>query len=232
VGVIQGVFMPVFFLGAFFFSGDFIRSVGSGYPAWFALTLPLYAMFLFWANSQNMLAWEGEGFSALVLTPVKREHIFRAKGLALFVVTSLPILFFGVIYIVLSPGVFSFAGLLTALCMGLTTMAVTAVGSVIFPIPVRIESKKNRSLFQSGGNTKTGCAYITLIPLSVLVLSVPVAIPLLIAYWQNWVWFAPLGLLISAAYGIVVFWYGTRLAGNLMSEREPELVANLKLPED
>lgn len=232
VGVIQGVFMPIFFLGAFFLSGDVGQISRLGYPAWFVLMMPVYAMFLFWANTQNMLAWEGEGFSALVLTPIERHDIFRAKGVALFVVTSIPLIFFGTLFIVLRPGLFSLAGLLTALCMGLTTMAVTAVGSVIFPIPVRIESRRNRSLFQSGGNTKTGCAYITIIPISVLVLSVPVGIPLLVAYWQDWDWFTIPGLIVSAAYGFVIFWYGTRLAGNLMSEREPELVEQLKLPED
>lgn len=232
VGAVQGIFMPVFFLGAFFFTGDFARATGGSFPAWFGLTLPLYAMFLFWANTQNMLAWEGEGFSTLILTPVERHQIFRAKGLALFVVTALPLLFFGTVFIVLQPGWVAVFGLLTSLCLGLSTMAVTAVASVFFPIPIRIESGKNRSMFQSGGNTKTGCAYITLVPISVLVLSIPVFLPLLIAYGQDWAWFAPIGLIFSAVYGLIVYWIGTKLAGNLLSEREPELVEKLKLPED
>jgi ABC-2 type transport system permease protein len=229
VGIIQGVLMPIFFLGAFFLGGD--TEFGAA-PAWMALTLPVYALFLFWANTQNMLAWEGPGLPALLLTPVPRQHIFRAKGLALFVITAVPLLLFGGLIVYNNPGWVSVTGLLTALGMGVATMGVTAVASVYFPIPIRLEGRRKRGLFQSGGDTKTGCAYITIVPLSVVLVSVPAAIPLLLAYWLDVPWLAAPGLFFSASYAFAVFWIGTRKAGELLLAREPEVVERLKLPEE
>ena len=229
VGIIQGVLMPIFFLGAFFLGGD--TEFGAA-PRWMALTLPAYAIFLFWANTQNMLAWEGPGLPALLLTPVPRQHIFRAKGLALFVITAVPLLLFGGLIVYNNPGWLSVAGLLTALGMGVATMGVTAVASVYFPIPIRLEGRRKRCLFQSGGDTKTGCAYITIVPLSVVLVSAPAAAPLLLAYWLDVPWLAAPGLFFSAAYAFAVFWIGTRKAGELLLAREPEVVERLKLPEE
>ncbi|MCP4357304.1 MAG: hypothetical protein GY796_04715 [Chloroflexi bacterium] len=229
VGIFQGVLMPVFFLGAFFFSDGFGET---SYPAWVGLILPAYALFLFWANTQNMLAWEGTGLPTLLLTPIPRERIFRAKAVALFVITAVPILLFGLIMLGSNRSWVSGAGILTAVMMGGPAMAATAVGSVLFPIPVQVESRQNRGLFKSGGDTKTGCAYISIIPIGLGLVTVPTALPLLAAYFLELPWLAVPGLLISAAYAIAVFWFGTRWAGQLMANREPELAARLKLPED
>lgn len=229
VGIIQGVLMPIFFLGAFFLGGDAEFRLA---PAWMALTLPVYALFLFWANTQNMLAWEGPGLPALLLTPVPRQRIFRAKGLALFVITAVPLLLFGGLIIYNNPGWLSVISLLTALCMGVATMGVTAVASVYFPIPVRLEGRRRRSVFQSGGDTKTGCAYITIVPLSVALVSLPMAVPLFLAYWLELPWLAGAGFLVSVVYAAAVFWLGTHQAGDLLLKREPEVVERMKLPEE
>ena len=124
------------------------------------------------------------------------------------------------------------AGAIAALIMGVTTVAVTAVGSVLFPIPIALESRRNRGLFQSGGDTKTGCAYITLVPLAVLIFSLPVALPLGLAYGFELPWLAFVGLALALVYAGVVFWGGCRMAGNLLLGREPELVAKMKLPDE
>lgn len=233
VGIIQGILMPVFFMGAFFFSGDSGRSSFSGgLPSGVGLGLPFYALFLFWANTQNMLAWEGRGLPSLLLTPVPRERIFWAKGMALYIVTLLPMLFFGGLLIFWQRDWVSVASLLTALCMGVTTLAVTAVSSVQFPIPIPLESRRSRGLFQSGGDTKTGCAYITLVPLTILVFSLPIALPLGLAYGFKLPWLAFVGFGFALAYALVVFWGGCRIAGNLLAAREPELVAKMKLPDE
>jgi ABC-2 type transport system permease protein len=233
VGIIQGVLMPLFFMGAFFFSGDAGRSSFSGgVPSGTGLGLPLYALFLFWANTQNMLAWEGRGLPALLLSPVRRERIFWAKGGALYVVTLLPLLFFGGLLIFMQQNWVSVAGVLTAFVMGVTTVAVTAVSSVLFPIPIALESRRNRGLFQSGGDSKTGCAYITLVPLAVLIFSLPTVLPLGLAYGFELPWLAFVGLVFSLAYAVVIFWGGCRMAGNLLLAREPELVAKMKLPDE
>ncbi|HRQ38315.1 MAG TPA: hypothetical protein PLD25_10410 [Chloroflexota bacterium] len=233
VGIIQGIFMPVFFMGAFFFSGDSDRtSFSGGLPSGVGLGLPLYALFLFWANTQNMLAWEGRGLPSLLLTPVRRDRIFWAKGLALYMVTLLPLLFFGGLLIFLRRDWVSVAGLLTALCMGVTTVGITAVSSVFFPIPIALESRRSRGLFQSGGDTKTGCAYITLVPLTILIFSLPVALPLGFAYGFDLPWLAFVGLAFALVYAGAIFWGGCRMAGNLLLAREPELVAKMKLPDE
>ncbi|MBX3060075.1 MAG: hypothetical protein KF770_26765 [Anaerolineae bacterium] len=233
VGIIQGIFMPVFFMGAFFFSGDASRaSFGRGLPSAVGLGLPLYALFLFWANTQNMLAWEGRGLPTLLLTPTPRERIFWGKGLAIYVVTLLPLLFFGGLTIFLQRDWVSVAGVLAALIMGVTTVAVTAVASVLFPIPIALEARRNRGLFQSGGDTKTGCAYITLVPLTVFIFSLPVALPLGLAYGFQVPWLAFVGLAFSLVYALLIFWGGCRMAGNLLLTREPELVAKMKLPDE
>ncbi len=233
VGIIQGIFMPVFFMGAFFLSGDSSRAnFGGGLPSAVGLGLPLYALFLFWANTQNMLAWEGRGLPTLLLTPTPRERIFWGKGLALYTVTLLPILFFGGLTVFLQRDWVSVAGALSALIMGVTTVAVTAVSSVLFPIPIALEARRNRGLFQSGGDTKTGCAYITLVPLAVFIFSLPVALPLGFAYGFKLPWLAFVGLAFSLAYALVIFWGGCRMAGNLLLAREPELVAKMKLPDE
>jgi len=233
VGIIQGVFMPVFFMGAFFLSGDSGRSSFSGgLPSGVGLSLPFYALFLFWANTQNMLAWEGRGLPSLLLTPISRERIFWAKGLALYTVTLLPMLFFGGLLIFWQRDWVSVASLLTALCMGMTTIGVTAVSSVQFPIPIPLESRRSRGLFQSGGDTKTGCAYITLVPLTILIFSLPVGLPLGLAYGFKLPWLAFVGLGFSLAYAIIIFWGGCRIAGNQLAAREPELVAKMKLPDE
>ena len=58
-----------------------------------------------------------------------------------------------------------------------------AVAGVLFPIPLNLESRNTRGAFQSGGDFKTGCASITIIPISVAVISLPVAFPLAAGYF-------------------------------------------------
>lgn len=229
VGVIQGVLLPIFFLGAFFFSGD---NDFSGYPRWMGLAMPLYALFLYWTNTQNQLAWEGNGLATLLLTPLPRQRIFWAKGVALWIVTAVPVVLFGAFILYQTWGWVSMGGLITALAMGWSTMGVTAVGSVIFPIPIRLESRRGRSSWQSGGDTKTGCAYITLVPLAILVLGLPALLPLLAAYLLELPWLLVPGLLFSMAYGVAIFMAGCKKAGQLLLAREPEVLARLKVAEE
>lgn len=232
VGIIQGVLMPVFFMAVFFFTDELGTVNTMRLPAWVGLGLPLYAMFLFWANTQNILAWEGKGLPALLLTPIPRARIFWAKGLALFVVTVIPFLFISGLFVFFQFDWASVAGVLTGVWVGVAAMAVTTVASVLFPIPIQLEARRNRSIFQSGGDSKTGCLYITLVPLCVLVFSVPATIPLIIAYWLELPWLAFVAVILSAVYALVLFWGGSKLAGNLLLEREPELIAKMKLPDE
>lgn len=235
VGLLQGLLIPFFMMGPFLFSGSFSGNVSGGIaaiPPWLGLTLPIYALFLFWANSQNMLSWEGRGLPSLLLTPQPRWRLFLAKGLVFILIAGVPYVIVSGVFAVLLQGWVAPAGLVTGLGMGIASLAVTAVGSVLFPIPINLEAKGARGAFQSGGNFKTGCASVSLIPISIGVINLPAAALLGLAFFFNLPWLGIVGALFSLVYGVGIFYGGCRLAGNLLQEREPELVATMKIPEE
>ena len=232
VGLLQGVLVPFFMMGPFLIPGRSTPGAFSTFPSWFALSMPVYALFLSWINSQNMLAWEGRGLPSLLLTPQPRWRLFWAKGMVFFLISSVP-------FLVVSGLVAFFAGGWTAvlvipvgLGLILSAMAVTAVSSVLFPIPINLEAKRTRGAFQSGGNFKTGCASVTVIPISIAVVSVPPAALLGVAYYFDLIWLGGITAVFALIYGVALLYGGCRLAGNLLLEREPELVAAMKLPEE
>jgi ABC-2 type transport system permease protein len=231
VGLVQGLLLPVFMMGPFLYSADFSGGISS-IPRWFGLTLPAYALFLFWSTSQNMLAWEGRGLPALLLTPQPRWRLFWAKGLVFLLIAGIPYLIVSGAATAILRDWLTVVGMVTGLGMGITTMAVTAVGSVLFPIPINLEAKRTRGAFQSGGNFKTGCATVTVIPISTAVVNLPAAALLGLAFYFNLPWLGFVGAAFSLVYGFGILYAGSRLAGNLLLEREPELVATMKLPEE
>ncbi len=231
VGLLQGLLLPLFMMGPFLASADFSGGISS-LPSWFGLSMPLYALFLFWSTSQNMLAWEGRGLPSLLLSPQPRWRLFLAKGMVFFLIAGIPYLIVGgAVSFILRDSITIF-GVTTGLGMGIATLAVTAVGSVLFPIPINLEAKRTRGAFQSGGNFKTGCATMTLIPISIIAVNLPAAAMLGAAFYFNLSWLAAVGAVFSLVYGAGILYAGSRLAGNLLLEREPELVATMKLPEE
>ncbi len=231
VGLLQGLLLPLFMMGPFLFSADFSGGVSS-LPSWFGLSMPLYALFLFWSTSQNMLAWEGRGLPSLLLTPQPRWRLFLAKGLVFLLIAGIPYLIVGgAVSLILRDSITVF-GVITGLGMGVAALAVTAVASVLFPIPINLEAKRTRGAFQSGGNFKTGCATITLVPISIAVVNLPAAGMLGGGFYFNLPWLAAAGALFSLVYGTGILYAGSRLAGNLLMEREPELVATMQLPDE
>lgn len=231
VGLLQGFLLPLFMMGPFLYSADFSSGI-SAFPRWFGLAMPPYALFLFWSSSQNMLAWEGRGLPSLLLTPEPRWRLFLAKGMVFLLIAGIPYLIVGGAVTVLLRGWVSIFGVVTGLGMGIASLAVTAVASVLFPIPINLEAKRTRGAFQSGGNFKTGCATITLVPISIAVVNLPAAALLGAAFYFNLPWLAAIGAVFSLFYGAGILYAGSRLAGNLLLEREPELVATMKLPEE
>ncbi|MBK8904243.1 MAG: hypothetical protein IPM53_23895 [Anaerolineaceae bacterium] len=231
VGLVQGLLLPVFMMGPFLYSTDFSGGI-SAIPRWFGLSLPFYALFLFWSTSQNMLAWEGRGLPALLLTPQPRWRLFWAKGLVFLLIAGIPYLIVSGAVTAILRDWLTVAGTITGLGMGIGAMAVTAVGSVLFPIPINLEAKRTRGAFQSGGNFKTGCATVTVIPISIAVVNLPAAALLGLAFYFNLPWLGFIGAVFSLVYGFGILYAGCRLAGNLLLEREPELVATMKLPEE
>ena len=129
------------------------------------------------------------------------------------------------------PGVLSVTAVLTALCLGLTTTAVTAVSSVVFPMRVNLDAKTSRGSFSTGGSCLTGIAVTFLVPPGVAIVGLPAMVPLALAVWQERPLWGVLGLPLAWLYGLVLFWYSTRFAGELLAERESEVWAALKPPE-
>ncbi|MFZ1400119.1 MAG: hypothetical protein WAS33_24665, partial [Candidatus Promineifilaceae bacterium] len=233
VSLLQGVLVPFFMMGPFLLSGGGNVSGGlSAIPSWFGLSMPLYSLFLNWVNSQNMLAWEGRGLPSLLLTPHPRWRLFLAKGIVFFFLSGVPYLIVTGLVAFFVGGWVSYMVIPIGLGMGLASIAVTAVTSVLFPIPVNLEAKRTRGNFQSGGNFKTGCATVTIIPIGIAVVSLPPGALLGVAYYFNLPWLGVVAALFSLVYGAGLLYGGCRLAGNLLQEREPELVATMKLPEE
>ncbi|WP_420628989.1 hypothetical protein [Candidatus Leptofilum sp.] len=232
VGLLQGALVPFFMLAPFLFSGGNVSGGLSAIPSWFALTMPVYALFLTWVNSQNMLAWEGRGLPSLLLTPHPRWRLFLAKGIVFFFLSGTPYLVVTGLIAIFIGGWISGVVIPIGLGMCLAAMAVTAVSSVLFPIPVNLEAKSTRGAFQSGGNFKTGCASVTIIPMGIAVVNLPAGALLGLAFYFNLPWLGGVAAIFSLVFGAALLYGGCRLAGNLLQEREPELVATMKLPED
>jgi hypothetical protein len=220
--------MPAFFAAAFFLTGD---DGGRPLPAWFGLGLPVYALFNFWAMTQNMLGWEGSGLTALLVTPVPRHRVFLAKGLALTAAVSVPYLVVCAIVVALIPTWHSLLAALTGLVMGVARIAVTAVFSPLFPIVMNVEGKQGGNR-RTGGSCQTTLVNFLLLPPMFGLVTTPPALPLVLAYWRDLPWLGLVGLFLGGLYAGVVFWYGMRLAGRLLLRREAEVVAALRQPPD
>jgi ABC-2 type transport system permease protein len=228
VGLIQGILFPLIMVGAVFFqTGNRLQL-----PGWIGLTLPLYAVFMFWALTQNMLTWEGHGLATLLLTPISRQRIFVAKGLTFLLVAGSPFVLISLVIIGFSRNWESVAGLITGLNIGLTTLGVSSVASVLFPMRVNLEAKQvRRNVFSTGGSCLTGLAMVFLVPLMVLLVALPTVAPLGLGAWREQPLIAIAGSLIATLYAIFIFWGGTAMAGQLLLEREAEVYAALKQPE-
>ena len=226
-GIIQGLLFPILVGAAFLFTSD-----QPNYPAWVGVGVPLYGLFAFWGSSQNMLAWEGRGLPTILLTPNPRHRIFVGKGIVLALIAGIPYLIFGSGLIWLSQHWLAVMGVLTGLFVGVASMSVTMIASVLFPIPINLESKRGRSAYQSGGSFLTGCATVTVVPFSLAIVGIPPILPLVAAYFLDQPLIAVAGLIFSIIYAVLLFRIGCLQAGKLLLKREPEMIEAMKLPED
>lgn len=228
VGLLQGILLPFIMMSAIFFQADSTWQL----PSWIGLTLPFYALFMFWAITQNMLAWEGHGLATLLLAPVPRQRVFIAKGLAFLLVSGVPFLLIASVLVTVSRTWQSVAGLITGLGIGLTTLGVASVSSVLFPMRVNLEAKRTRrSVFSTGGGCLTGLAMVFLVPIIMAIVALPGAVPLALATWWERPSLGIIGSIVAILYGLFIFWGGTKIAGQLLLEREADVYATLKQPE-
>jgi ABC-2 type transport system permease protein len=234
IGLIYMYLLPVFVVAYPLFinssSDDDVSSTVS--DAFLVGGTALYALMIFWANGQNMLGWETTGLPILLQTPIPRQRLFQGKALALFVMNIPPILVLSILAVVRGPGLISLALFPTAIGLGLACTTVVINFSALFPYPVKIESQSGQNPFAGGGGCLTGLANGTLMPMVIGILCLPGIAPLGLALWRGWDWLAPIGAVVTLVYGAVVFWFGTRLAGQLLIQREPEVLAATRVKEE
>lgn len=227
IGILQMLIMPLIMAGALIFNGD----ISAELPPWIGIALPIYALLNFWALTQNMLGWEGSGLPALMATPVPRQRIFLAKGLALTAAVSVPYLVVSAIIVALAPNWQSLVGALTGLVMGVAGMAVTAVFSVRFPMRINVESKQMRG-GRAGGGCQASLASLLLLPPIFGLVTLPLVILLALAFWRDLPWLGLIGVILGGVYAGAVFWFGAQYAGRLLLQREAEVIAVLQQPQD
>lgn len=227
VGLIQTFIMPLFLGGIFFVEGaaEFVNS------PWFNLALPAYGLFMFWILGQNMMGMEGEGLANLFVTPAPRQRIFLAKGAAIALVMGVALLLLAALLLALGGSWLVAAAFFTALSVGGASLAVSAILSVLFPVPVNLESTSRRGMKMTGGSCLAGLVLTFLAPIGQGLAALPAIAPLLLALILTQSWIALVGLPLAVVYGGALFWYGTKIAGNLLISREPEVLAATRLPD-
>ncbi|MFZ0546755.1 MAG: hypothetical protein WAM60_15015 [Candidatus Promineifilaceae bacterium] len=225
IGLIYMFLMPFFFVAyPLFFDPDRSNSPISISKYVFVGGVAVYTMFVFWTNGQNMLGWETNGLPTLFLTPVSRQRLFIGKGLAQFLMNGIPVVIISIVAVVVQPSLVSVALLPNGIAQGLAVLSVMSVSSVLFPYPVRTDKQSGQNPFAGKGGCITGLANMTVIPMAVGLVSLPVFAPVGLALLLGWDWLALVGLVFTLPYGAALFWFGTRLAGQLVVDREPEIL--------
>lgn len=192
----------------------------------------LYTLFVYWVNGQNMLGWETKGLPTLLLTPLPRQRLFFGKALAQIIMNSPPILILIMIAVFRQPNLVSLSLFTTTIGLGLTCMAVVVVFSALFPYPVKIDSQSGQNPFAGGGGCLTGLANATLMPMLIGISSLPGLALFGLALWQGWDWLAVIGAVFTPIYGALLFWFGSRLAGQILVRREPEILIATRFKDD
>ena len=202
---VVGLFLPVTF-----------SVVGGGARAMLVFVGALAAVGL-----ANQFGYEGSAYAANVVAgvPGRAEVRSRATGYAVYVVPLLLVI--AVTVGVLSGHPAEIASLLGALA------ASFGVGlAVVLPVSVRaayaLPDSTNPFALSSGGGTAKG-----LLSFGALVAALVATVPLQVAAWllgDVWLW---IGLPLGLAYGAGAYLLGSRIAGDLLDRRMPELLATI-----
>ncbi|MGB1249801.1 MAG: hypothetical protein ACPG8W_04160 [Candidatus Promineifilaceae bacterium] len=197
-------------------------------PTNILVVYPLYSLFIFLALSQNMLGWEHNGLPTLLLTPVSRHRIFLGKSLMMIILGSIPLSMLTVLVIATSGSWIYLFWLVAAVLIGLLPIAVGSVVSAMFPYPVQLDYERNRNSMN-----RAGCIAMLMLMIPAPIIMVALSTPLVATFLIyrifpqfNWA-IVPLAL-VGAAVALASFWYGTRWAGNLLLEREPEAIEDAR----
>lgn len=225
IGLLQAFLMPLVFVAIPFLQGnsDLYGSIEVGASArWL---IPSYTLILMWFLGQNMLGWEHSGLSMLLTMPVARRHIFLGKSIALLLIGLPPLAIIGLVLAVLSDDLNMIFWTILGLFTALPAMAVAAVTSALFPYPVQLDFKTNRSSFTRGG-CLAAIVILIPVPLAFVLLNLPLYTPLLVAQFvPQFRWAGLIVGILGLPWAVFVFFSGMRIAGNQLSKREPEAIS-------
>lgn len=224
IGTLQGILLPFILLGFTLFNSSSADGMGNLVTRFF----PFYILLTFWIIGQNMLGWEHRGLPMLLITPVRRRHIFLGKILALATLSGVPYAILGVIFAVLNREPADLLWLVIGLAMGLNALAVLSATSVWFPLPVRLDFKRGKNARSSGGCFPV-IGNMVVGPLGIGVVNLPLlALFAVDFFFPDLAWIvlpaAPLALL----YALLLVRGGAVLAERQLLQREPEVLETVK----
>ncbi|MBK9049749.1 MAG: hypothetical protein IPL78_02155 [Chloroflexi bacterium] len=223
VGLIQGFILPIFMIAVFGLRGGG-EAASPDVARFSSAFLPIYALFNFWANGQNMLGMETVGLSAMFLTAVPRQRVLLGKSLGLAVVSGIPLLILGLVLSIVQSNALNLLLAPASLVWGLVVLGVMSLASVYLAVPAQFERKTGQNSFSGGGGCLVGLATLFVVPSAIGMAVLPAAAPIAIGIATQQTWLIILGTVISVFYGPFMLWLGTYLGGRILVTREPELL--------
>jgi ABC-2 type transport system permease protein len=217
--LLQAFVMPAV-LGALHFR-DGLPEAGLGF---FPVVL---ALFIGMITFQNMVGLEGAGLTSVLLSPLPRHELFRAKGIALGLVAGVPMTVVGVVLFGVTGDVSGLAGLGTAFAVGAAILTASSMVSIKFPIKVSDDNKRGSG--SGGGGLVAGLMVGLVVPLTTAFLSAPAWAVLIIGVVAGSAPVTIVAGVVGVVYGVILFRYGTRLAGKTFLSDERNIYVSLDL---
>lgn len=226
VALVQSLLMPIFFVFIFGLnSGNSVRPAGSpDFSRYSSFFLPFFALFSFWATSQNMMGMETSGLPTLLLTPASRQRILLGKSVALALIGGVPLVLIGAVMALLQSNLLTLAMIPASLGLGLVVLGVMSVAGVYLAFPAQFERKTGQNAFSGGGGCLVALASTFLVPAIIGLISLPAAAILGLGFYLDQTWVILVGSLFALFYGPAILWLGTFLGGRALLTREPELL--------
>ena len=227
ITIFQGLLLPIIMFVPMLTRQEAVRDI----PDWFGLAILGITAFNQWTITLNMVGFEGRGLPTLMLLPFSRQHYFIGKSFGLSLVSLPSVLLISVAILLIAPHWIAAASIVLIPAVALPVTSLSVITSALFPTPVNLEKgTKNPSMTRGG--CLAGLVQGLMSPLLNALLVSPIIVPMIIAYRLDW-WWLPLLITIPVyIYGLLVFRFATRWAGERMTAQTPEIVAKAALPED
>jgi ABC-2 type transport system permease protein len=173
----------------------------------------------------NVLGAESGGIATLLISPVRRATIVRAKTASFISLIGIPYVIGAVTIIVVAPGVFATSGALSGFSILAVASTVFGYTSTRFPFALPDDARAGTVRGPNFAHTLLGSL---LAVTAILVTASPVLVPLAIAALLNLPALALGTALFGAGYGTLVFFAGTKFVAQTFTDREMEIYKVLK----